>query len=239
MTFRSATLISIAAVLSLAACGRPMTEGEVSFSSEILTRQIDFDVVRFSGQEERGRQLAKRQLEADLKAQEKMGERTEGTERLLSGLPALFGASAMVIGNTVFFDRSVYSADFSASPIDGDRWLMAHELTHVWQWQNSDLTGYSFAKVVSEHIAFGNEVYLYKLTSGKAFTDYRFEQQGKIVECYAMLRQVHPNHPVTQRHERLIRAQFPIDAVLKYVGADDDEVAKVRDRSDYAACLQT
>lgn len=209
----------------LTACSRPMTDGEIAYGNELFTRGLNFEEVRFSGQERQGIQKAKEKL-----AQEHASvlSNQKDSEKLISAIPSLFGADAIVIGNTIYFDSDVYSLDFSESVADSDRWLMAHELTHVWQWQNRDYTGYTFSRVVSEHVEFGDSVYKYILVDGKRFTDYRFEQQGAIVQCYAMLRQVRPNAPVTLKHERIIRSEFPLDALLKLIGFDDDGIVRVR-----------
>lgn len=229
-------LVTSLIFLSLAACSRPMTDGEISYSREILSQGLDFGEVRFSGQEAQGIRLAERQLAQDVQKILEAPGNEENADRLMSSLPSLFGADAIVIGNTVFFDRDVYSSDFSTSIIDSDRWLMAHEVTHVWQWQNREVTGYTFAKVVSEHLEFGDDVYEYSLIEGKSFTEYRFEQQGAIVQCYAMLRQIRPTDPLTVRHEQLIRSEFPLDAMLELIGSDNDGVVRVREEIDSRAC---
>jgi hypothetical protein len=82
--------------------------------------------------------------------------------------------------------------------------------------------------VVSEHLNFGENVYDYTLVDGKKFSEYRFEQQGEIVECYAMLRQVEPSSNLTLKHEKLIRAEFPLDEVLGFIGEDRQGEVKVR-----------
>ncbi|MEO9820031.1 MAG: DUF4157 domain-containing protein [Paracoccaceae bacterium] len=213
-----------------------MTEGEVTYGEKFLTRNLIFEEVKFSGQEARGIRQAERQLASEA---EQLLTTTDGQDRadkLASSLPALFGAAAITVGNTIFYDQDVYSADFSVSIFDSDRWLMAHELTHVWQWQNRAITGYSFSKVVSEHLEFGDDVYDYTLVEGKRFTEYRFEQQGEIVECYAMLRQLRPNDPVTLKHERLIRAEFPLDTMLKLIDPNSNEVIRVRAGTATDAC---
>ena len=231
MWFRSIGLMMSG--LALAACSRPMTDGEITYGSQYFTQNLAFEDVRFSGNEARGRRVAKQQLERELGTA--AGSASENSQKIAS-LPSLFGADALVVGNTVFFDREYYSSDISQSPINSDRWLMAHELTHVWQYQNRDMTGYSFAKVVSEHVRFGDDVYDYTLVNGKRFTDYRFEQQGKIVECYAMLKEVSPNGANTRKHEKLIRAEFPLDALMARIGMSAGDVIRVRESVQMQKC---
>jgi len=233
MVSKFKVVVPMIVLSALAACGRQMTDGEIAYSREIISEGLEFGHVRFSGQKAQGIRRAERQLAQEL-IETPDGE--ANADRLVSGLPSLFGADAIAIGNTVYFDRAVYSSDFSTSTFDSDRWLMAHEVTHVWQWQNRDVTGYTFAKVVSEHLEFGDGVYDYHLVDGKRFTEYRFEQQGAIVQCYAMLRQLRPNDPLTIRHERTIRSEFPLNALLELVGFNNDGVVRVREEIESDAC---
>ncbi len=211
-------------VLALASCSRDMTEGEIEYSQDILTRNLDFSQVSFVGW---ASEKAKAREAFELMAREdELADRFAGAESMAASLPGLFGADALTIGNKVFFDQFLW--DFSTSIYEEDRWLMAHELVHVWQWQNRDRLGYSFSKIIAEHIEFGDEVYEYSLKSGKRFTEYRFEQQGQIVQCFAQLRFTHPNDPATERHRQVIRAEFPLDQVMDFVGEGRGETIRVR-----------
>ena len=58
--------------------------------------------------------------------------------------------------------------------------LLAHEATHVWQWQNRDITGYSPYAAMMENVR-SRDPYSYELEPGKGFLEYGFEQQGRIV----------------------------------------------------------
>lgn len=210
--------------LTLAACSRSMTEGEISYSSQFLTRDIDFKKVTFSGwlTEDKKREKLIEQLEKENAVFPEFSDKAQ----LISSIPSLFGAAAIAIGNTVIFDR--YLLDYSRSVFVSDRWLMAHELVHVWQWQNRRRLGYTFAKIISEHLKFEDRVYEYTLIPGKRFTDYRFEQQGRIVECYAQFRQVRPGSPITRKHEILIREQFPLEQVMQFLEIDSDKAVRIR-----------
>lgn len=208
----------LCAVIGLSACGRPMTDGEALYAQSILTSGIALETARFSGSENLRFRRAIRQLSKEGEIEELSQDLSEGSFEedkalLASALPELFGAPAMAVGNTVFFSRDRYVDDFSTTPFRDDLWLMAHELVHVWQWQNRNEVGYSFSRIVSEHLKYGDAVYDYQLETGKAFTDYRFEQQGAIVECYAQLLETQPNATITEHHARLIAQVFP-DQIL-------------------------
>ena len=205
---------SLCALVCLSACGRTMTDGETRYAQSILTSDIALDKARFSGSDNRKFHRAIRQLREEgeieiLNRDLNEGNFEENKSLLAFALPEIFGAPAMAVGNTVFFSRDRYLDDFSTTVFRDDLWLMAHELVHVWQWQNRDEIGYSFSKIVSEHLKYKDAVYDYQLETGKAFTDYRFEQQGAIVECYAQLLETQPNAAITKQHARLIEQAFP------------------------------
>jgi len=70
--------------------------------------------------------------------------------------------------------------DYSAS-------LLIHEVTHVWQYQHRDVTGYTRWKAAAESIEYGRKgAYGYELDSLKSFNQYRFEQQGQMMQDYYM-----------------------------------------------------
>jgi len=230
-TFYIFALVTFATFF-LAACSREMTDGEKEYSSQILTRGINFDNVTFLGwlSEDQKKSEALEQIRKENEVISQYGS----SDEVLTLIPSLFGADAIAIGNKIIFEN--YLMDFSTSIFDSDRWLMAHELVHVWQWQNRERLDYSFSKVVSEHIEYGDGVYDYVLISGKRFTEYRFEQQGSIVQCYAQLRQTMPNSPITKEHEKLIRSEFPLDEILKILGSDGDEFVRIRTQHNLDNC---
>lgn len=64
----------------------------------------------------------------------------------------------------------------------GPEWaaLLAHELTHVWQYQKGALTALRY-------VLAGDWRYAYTLIPGRRFLDYGFEQQASMVEDYVLL----------------------------------------------------
>jgi len=69
----------------------------------------------------------------------------------------------------------------------GAEWaaLLAHELTHVWQYQHGVLSALRY-------VLSGDWRYVYRLTPGRHFLDYGFEQQASMVEDYVLLTQGKP-----------------------------------------------
>jgi hypothetical protein len=87
---------------------------------------------------------------------------------------------AITIGHNIFFVE--YEPDYSL--LLNDLALLAHENIHVWQWEHYRLSHYTLAKVLWEHIHCGSHVYDYKITPGKKFLSYRYEQQGQMIQDY-------------------------------------------------------
>jgi hypothetical protein len=112
--------------------------------------------------------------------------------------------AAFCLDNHVFFPRPFYRADFSiaqpddpASSSDRDKqdlaWLI-HECCHVWQFQ-AEVRRYRWYKALLEHVEYGPTVYSYDLDEKDCLTDYRFEQQGQILQDYAWLYLQEGRHP--------------------------------------------
>ena len=89
--------------------------------------------------------------------------------------------------------------------------LFAHEMTHVWQWQNRDITGYHPLKAASEHSA--PDPYLFDLENSPKFLDYGFEQQGAIVEEFVCCRALAPQAARTKRLHTMISQSMPLSAL--------------------------
>jgi len=103
--------------------------------------------------------------------------------RLKRGLLLTVRGSAVTIDNTVSFSKDSYSLDFSLVESIGLLSLLAHEVTHVWQYQNR-VRGYWWMKAALEHIRHRSQVYHYRLDRRKSLDEYRFEQQAQIVQDY-------------------------------------------------------
>ena len=189
MMDRVMVILAIAAIL--VSCGRNLTPNEAAFLGTVQGNNIEYEKVRIV----RG-----------------------GVQDLRKG----FGA--MATGNVIHFNRSNYRNDFvptgpgEVSYLE-DRILLAHEATHVWQFQNLDLTGCTLGKMIDEHRLFKDHVYEYSKppSPSKAFLSYRCEQQAEIVGDWVELRERQdPSAPI---YERLIRSAMPVDKLLSKFGA--------------------
>ena len=121
-------------------------------------------------------------------------------------------AQAFAFRSRVHFESGLYSDDMVI------RWperlrvpqalILAHELTHVWQWQNRDATGYHPLKASLEHIE-KDDPYLLEIDPEKPFLDYAYEQQGVLVEEFVCCRALDPDGARTDALARLVGEVFP------------------------------
>ena len=92
--------------------------------------------------------------------------------------------------------------------------IVAHELTHVWQWQNRKRTGYRPARAALESL-FNLDPYFYQPGDSDGFLSFGYEQQAALVEdylCYAML---DPENPERAKLRAVLVPYFPLDRVDK------------------------
>jgi hypothetical protein len=128
--------------------------------------------------------------------------------KIQKGLFLRLPTGAMVIDNSISFREKYYSADFTKNPKQNMLALLAHEACHVWQFQN---LRYFWPKAALEHLWHHKRVYVYVPRENTILTDYRFEQQGKIVQDY-----VQGNHPQHELLGRIIRGA--IDGGIRKTG---------------------
>ncbi len=148
---------------------RGMTQREREYTARIFGTGIDYDAVRF---------------------------------RFTTGVMTS-GAEALVLGNTVHVDPSTTRFTFRPGTTEPDdaglfNWsttVLAHELTHVWQYQHigSSYALRSLSQQVESIIRTGdrNGPYRYELSEHRNFSEFGIEQQAMIVEDYdTLLRRV-------------------------------------------------
>ena len=203
-------LFLLIALVALSACAaRPLTEGETAFAAALKGDQVDTSRVRFHNGLIAGSFTYQRPIRPRLTCQERIWPPSRGETVTVS-------PGALVAFNRVFYRRDLYRDDFMPrypEEIDLiDAMLMAHEMVHVWQWQNRDRTGYHPLKGASEHA--GNpDPYLFDLTTRARFLDYGYEQQGAIVEEYVCCRLLDPQAPRTARLRAMISEAMPIEGL--------------------------
>ncbi|MBV0913942.1 hypothetical protein [Anianabacter salinae] len=209
---RAASLVVLLCLTALAAgCARPLSQNEEAFASALFGPSLDTSRVRIAqgigltpapGPPRAGYRFTRRTPPPDVCDRDVPSPRT--------GPPAAF----------VFFERLNYHPDYYA----GDSmagWpeklrvphviLLAHELTHVWQWQNRERTGYHPRKALAEGI-YSYDPYFYRLDDDRPFLDYGFEEQGALVQDYVCYRLINPRDERYFKLRALLAPVFPLDA---------------------------
>ena len=193
----------------LAGCGRPLTENERAFAQDIHGDAVDLDRVR----------VAKGALVGSVTFRRQARPRVTCRERILPPPKSEIVTSspaAVVLFNRIHFTHDWYLDDYMERFPEllnlVTAMLLAHEMTHVWQWQNRELTGYHPLKAAAEH---GNtdDPYLFDANVEHNFLDYGYEQQGAIVEEYVCCRALAPEAERTQRLHDLLEEVFPVSTL--------------------------
>lgn len=85
----------------------------------------------------------------------------------------------------------------------------AHEMVHIWQWQNRATTGYSPFRGLAEHKP-GFDPYLFDPTEEINFLSMGYEQQAALVEEFICCRTLAPEAPRTERLFQTLAAVMPV-----------------------------
>lgn len=199
-------LFALFACTALAACAsRPLTENEQAFISTVQGDAINVDRVNIVEGAVVGLLSVTRPARPQVACRERLFPPETG---MVTGSFAAF-----VLDETVHYSRWAYEDDFLEDYPDQlalrDAMRLAHELTHVWQWQNRRVTGYSPLRAASESV-FQEDPYLFEVGTARRFLDFGYEQQGSIVEEFVCCRALAPQAPRTRRLHGLIGQVMPV-----------------------------
>ncbi|MCR9127085.1 MAG: hypothetical protein NXH82_13295 [Rhodobacteraceae bacterium] len=188
----------------LAGCARPLTETERAFAARVHGPTLDLDRVRLGNGTLAGSVTYQRKARPRVTCRERIFP--PPTDALVTVRPA-----AVALFNRVNFSRGWYLENYQPDYPERlylvEAMLLAHELTHVWQWQNRARTGYHPLRAAAEHRP-GTDPYLFELDDRAAFLDFGFEQQGGIVEEYVCCRAIAPDAARTRRLHDMLAEVF-------------------------------
>ncbi|MGV6847007.1 MAG: hypothetical protein ACWA5A_01380 [Marinibacterium sp.] len=213
---RLSGLLSLVAVV-LTGCGRPLTGTEAAFAAQIHGDTLNASRVRLVDGALVGEITFVRKPRPRLTCRERL--LPPAKEELVTVRPA-----AVTLFNRIFFSKDWYLDDYAPGYPDRlhivEAMLLAHELTHVWQWQNRKLTGYHPLKAAVEHQQ-SDDPYLFDFSTPRNFLSYGYEQQGTIVEEYVCCRSLAPKAARTKRLHEMLSAVFDV-APLPESGRERD-----------------
>lgn len=198
--------LTLLALLLISACSREMTPAETAFAQDLFGPSLDTSKVRVA--QGLGVTPVYRTVPKTVRL-------VEGSDKACVRTPQPRGAQppqAFALANRMHFDTGLYSSDMVIRWPDALRFpqaiVFAHELTHVWQWQNRELTGYSPARAVAESIELADPYF----SEGSAeFYSLGYEQQAALVEDYVCFAFANPNHPRRAELRAILAPVFPLD----------------------------
>ena len=207
-------------ILLLAACtSRPLTDAERAFLQTVHGDAVDMEKVRVA------RGSISSAFEVDIPPR----PRTTCRERIFrprSG-PEVLIFPGLTLDSTMYFTDPFWEDDFvrgypNALPLR-DAMRLAHEMTHVWQWQARARTRYHPLKAVGEHIS-ENDPYLVDFDPDRPFLSYAWEQQGTLVEEFVCCRALDPDSEKTRALHAMLSQPFPGLARRETVALADVEL---------------
>lgn len=206
---RSSVFYAVVSCLLLAACTRPLTTSEKAFAADLYGPSLDLTDVRVA----QGLGLAPPQNSVP-------GDEVQvlkGTERACVRVPQPRGAQppqAFALRQTVHFTSDVYASDMA---LGWPRYLrlpqaliLAHEIGHVWQWQNRELTGYTPARAALESLRLADP-YFSPPSSTTNFSDFGYEQQAAMIEDFVCFTMANPTHPRRAALREILSPVLPVE----------------------------
>ncbi len=197
-------LLPAALILLLAACtSRPLTPAETALLAPLHGPTLDT----------RGMRLTRAPVISVFPIAYDPRPRTTCRERIAAPQT---GRITVRTGGIVLFERlylsgEAYRADYAAGePLDlTAAMFLAHEATHVWQWQNRRLTGYHPLRVFLEQVT-QDDPYLLDPDPSRPFLAHGDEQQASLVEEYLCCATLDPDGRRTARLRDLLREVLPV-----------------------------
>ena len=199
-------LFILAMALALVGCSRALTPNEVALTRVLMGDTINVKRVRFVNGAPVAAVTFRRKARPRVTCRERILPPVK--EEIVTARPA-----AVTLFNTVFFARDWYIEDYARDYPDvlnlSAAMLFAHEMLHVWQWQNRAITGYTPWRAAAEH---GNssDPYLFELDGAPDLLSFGFEQQGAIMEEYVCCRALDPSADRTKRLHDMLSVYLPV-----------------------------
>ena len=193
-------------LLLMMSCGRSLTDTETDFLSKIHGDSLNHSRMR----------MVDGALVGEVTFERKPRPRVTCRERILPPVKkevVTVSPAAVTLFNRIFFANDWYVENY-VPEYPGQlhlvgAMLLAHEATHVWQWQNRKLTGYHPLKAAAEHNA-SDDPYLFDLDDKPEFLSFGYEQQGAIMEEYVCCRALAPQAARTTRLHDMLAAVMPV-----------------------------
>lgn len=196
----------LAGLAGLAGCSRPLAPGEAALAADLFGPALDAGRVRVT----EGIGL----FPPSARAAPAPGPRAPGPDPCRRVPAAVRGPpAAFVIGNRIHLLGRFYRDDLVPGwpgPVHPAlAMLLAHELVHVWQWQQRAVTGYSPLRALAEGLGPGDP-YFHAADAGRPFLAHGYEQQAAIVEDHVCHLLLDPDSPRLSRLAEKLGPYLPL-----------------------------
>lgn len=203
--------------LALMACGRPLTDAERDFLQEIQP-DLDTTAIRVVEAPWVGLRSQTRPVRPRVTCRERIFPAREG-------LTVETRTAGMASFRRIWVNPDVYLDDYLAGYPEELHLIaamfFAHEMTHLWQWQQRAVTGYHPLRGASEHWV-NDDPYLFDIPAEPPdFLDYGYEQQASLVEEYVCCRALDPHGARTKRLERIIQPYLNLTPISDRMSRPD------------------
>lgn len=209
--------VGLCLFLLVAACSRPLTPTEEQFANDLFGPSLDTSKVRVAqglGVTPLYRTVPKAQAMV-----------VQGTDKACVRTPQPTRSTnppqAFAYKNRLHFDTGLYSSDLALVWPEFLRFphaiILAHELTHAWQWQNREMTGYTPWRAVQESWQMVDP-YFSTAEDAPTFLLFGYEQQAAIVEDYVCFAVANPNHPRRYELREILDPVLPMDRFDAAIG---------------------
>lgn len=199
----------------LAACTRPLTDGEVDFAQDIFGDRIALEKVRIGKDLGLGPPPYRAEVTVDVRRP------LEDPCVRVPTPPRNAAPPGFAVGNVIFLNGDFYSVDGGFLWPEAVRLphslILAHELVHVWQWQNRAQTGYAPWRALAEGI--GADAYFYSTEDAEGIFAFGYEQQASIVEDYLCYLILDPSDPELDELRALVAPIVDTDRLESRINA--------------------
>lgn len=212
-------LLAMAVICLAAACTRPLTQSERRFAADVIGPSLNAQEVRLT----RGLGLSspERQPERAAKLLPVARPPIEGLCDRDAPEPQDGPPPAFALWNRIHIAEEFYrpemAPDWPRAALFPEALILAHELVHVWQWQNRARTGYSPARAGFESWA-SRDPYFYKPEAELRYADFGYEQQASLLEDYLCYGLYDPANPRRAELRRILVPHFPLDRLDTALG---------------------
>lgn len=205
-------LVALMVFLSGCASGRHLSVSERAMAADIFGPSLDANEVRvkkgFRGAPTNGDGKPPPER---IKIQHRPGVCDRVNPNPPKGPPP-----AWALYNSVHFSKDWYRDDLAPGWPDRillpQSLILAHELVHVWQWQNRKITGYRPAKAGLESVL-NKDPYFYKPKDSNELLEFGYEQQASLLEDYLCYAVFDPDNERRKRIKVILDPHFKMDRI--------------------------